>query len=260
MSYRGVVIDLDGTVYRGRDALPGAADAVRRFRDAGLDVLFLSNNPTKTRSAYVDRLAGMDIPAAESEILSAGTATTAYLRDEHADDAVFPIASPGLREQLDAAGLDLVADPAAAEVVVASWKRDFDYDDMCDAIEALDPATAFVGSDPDVRIPTGEGREVPGSGAIIGSVSVVAERDPDVVLGKPDPRTTEMALDRLGVPAEECLLVGDNLDTDIAMGEAAGMTTVLVLTGASSAADVPDADATPDHVRGSLADVPDLLD
>jgi 4-nitrophenyl phosphatase len=259
MDFSAAIVDLDGTVYRGRDPLPGAARAIERFRDFGLDLLFLSNNPTKSRAAYVDRLAGMDIPADESEVLSAGTVTTAYLRDEHAEDAVFPIASPGLRDQLETGGLALVDDPTAAEVVVASWKRDFDYDDMCDAIVALDGDTPFVGSDPDVLIPTGEGESVPGSGAIIGSVSVVAGRDPDIVLGKPAGRTTEMALDRLGVPASECLLVGDNLETDIAMGEAAGMTTVLVLTGASTRADIADADATPDHVLDSLAAVPDVL-
>lgn len=259
MEFSAAIVDLDGTIYRGGDPLPDVARTIERFRDAGLDVLFLSNNPTKTRAAYVDRLARMDIPARESEILSAGTVTTAYLRDEHGDDAIFPIASPGLRDQLETGGLDLVDDPAAADAVVASWKRDFDYDDMCDAIVALDDDTPFVGSDPDVLIPTGDGESVPGSGAIIGSVSVVAKRDPDVVLGKPAARTTEMALDRLGVPAEECLLVGDNLETDIAMGEAAGMTTVLVLTGASTRADIADADATPDHVLDSLAAVPDAL-
>jgi 4-nitrophenyl phosphatase len=259
MEFSAAIVDLDGTVYRGGDPLPGAARTVERFRDAGLDVLFLSNNPTKSRTAYVDRLAGMDIPADESEILSAGTVTTAYLRDEHAEDAVFPIASPGLRDQLEAGGLDLVDEPAAAEVLLASWKRDFDYDDMCDAIAALDGDTPFVGSDPDVLIPTGEGESVPGSGAIIGAVSVVAKRDPDIVLGKPAARTTEMALDRLGAHAGECLLVGDNLETDIAMGEAADMTTALVLTGASSRADIADADATPDHVLDSLSAVPDAL-
>jgi 4-nitrophenyl phosphatase len=259
MDFSAAVVDLDGTVYRGGDPLPGAPATIERFRDAGLDPLFLSNNPTKTREAYVDRLAGMDIPAEASEILSAGTVTRAYLQDEHAEDAVFPIASPGLRDQLSAGGLTLVDDPAVAEVLVASWKRDFDYDDMCDALVALDDDTAFVGSDPDIRIPTGEGRAVPGSGAIIGSVEVVADREPDIVLGKPAARTTEMALDRLGAPAEECLLVGDNLRTDIAMGEAAGMTTVLVLTGASSRADIAAADVTPDHVLDSLAAVPDAL-
>jgi len=259
MDVSAAIVDLDGTVYRGGDPVPGAPEAVAALRAAGLDLLFLSNNPTKTPAAYVDRLAGMDIDAEESEILSAGAVTTAYLRDEHGDDAVFPIASPGLREQLEAGGLRLVDDPAAAEVVVASWKRDFDYDDMCDALVALDDDTAFVGSDPDRTIPTGEGRAVPGSGAIIGSVGVVTDRDPDVVLGKPADLTTEMALDRLGVPAGECLLVGDNLDTDIAMGERAGTTTVLVLSGASTRADAEAAQVTPDHVLDSLAAVPAAL-
>jgi 4-nitrophenyl phosphatase len=259
MDFSAAIVDLDGTVYRGGDAVPGAPEAVAALRDAGLDPLFLSNNPTKTPAAYVERLAGMDIAADESEVLSAGAVTTAYLQDEHGDDAVFPIASPGLREQLDDGGLSLVDDPTGAEVVVASWKRDFDYDDMRDALVALDDDTAFIGSDPDRTIPTGDGMAVPGSGAIIGSVGVVTDRDPDIVLGKPADRTTGMALDRLGVPAGECLLVGDNLDTDIAMGENAGMETVLVLSGASTRADIEAADATPDHVMDALSAVPDAL-
>lgn len=260
MDYRGAVIDLDGTVYRGQEPLPGAPAAVDALRAAGLFLLFLSNNPTKTRTAYVDRLGGMGIETDASEILSAGTVTTEFLAAEHADDELFVIGSDGLREQLAAAGLHEIDDPAAAEVLVVSWDVEFDYHDMTAGYRALaDGETAFVGSDPDRVVPTGDGEMIPGSGAIINAVAGVAEREPDRVLGKPSPEAIDAAETALGIPPEDCVLVGDRLDTDIAMGERAGMTTVLVLTGVTTRDDVEAADVSPDYVCESLADVPALL-
>jgi 4-nitrophenyl phosphatase len=261
MTYRGVVLDLDGTVYRGNELLPGAAETVQAIRDRDISLCCCSNNPTKTRAEYVDRLAGMGVEIDEREVLSAGTVTRDYLVDEHAGDDCFLIGSPGLRDQLVDAGLPLTDDPADADVVVASWDREFGYDDMTDGLRALaDPTTAFVGSDPDRTVPASGGRSVPGSGAIIGAVAAVADRDPDRVMGKPSPEAIDAVGDALGVSPGECLLVGDRLDTDIAMGERAGMTTALVLTGAADRDDVADADVTPDHVLDDIGAVPALLD
>jgi ribonucleotide monophosphatase NagD (HAD superfamily) len=154
----------------------------------------------------------------------------------------------------------LIDDPTAAGVLVASWDREFDYDDMTDGLRGLaDPTTTFVGSDPDRTVPASGGRSVPGSGAIIGAVAAVADRDPDRVMGKPSPEAIDAVRDALGVSPGECLLVGDRLDTDIAMGERAGMTTALVLTGAADRDDVADADVTPDHVLDGIGDVVELL-
>jgi len=258
MAPSGVVLDLDGTIYRGSELLPGAQEMIDQFRERGLDLLFLSNNPTKTRAAYVDRLARMGIEITESEVLSAGTVTTQYLVDHHAHDDVFLVGSEGLEEQLVAADLSLTTDPDETDILVASWDNEFDYGDMRDALWALDDGTAFVGSDPDRTVPAGDDRMTPGSGAIIGAVEGTTGRKADVVLGKPSEQAIRMTRDALGVPLSECVLVGDRLNTDIAMGERAGMTTVLVLTGVSDRADAA-ADVTPDHVVESLADVPALF-
>jgi HAD superfamily hydrolase (TIGR01450 family) len=261
MSYRGAILDLDGTVYRGDAALPGARDAVSALREAGLSVLFASNNPTKSDGAYVDRLNEMGFSVDASEVLSAGTVTTEYLLEHHAGAAVYLVGSPGLREQFVAAGVHLVDDATAADVFVASWDRDFGYGDLTAGLRALDGSdTAFLGSDPDRTVPTSDDRVVPGSGAIIGAIEAAAGREVDHILGKPSPETIAAATDALGVPAADCLLVGDRLDTDIAMGERAGMTTVLVLSGVTDRATVAASDVRPDHVLDSLADVPALLD
>ncbi|MFB6206577.1 MAG: HAD-IIA family hydrolase [Haloglomus sp.] len=261
MDFEGVVLDLDGTVYRGGEPTPGAAETIGRLRERGCRILFCSNNPTKGREAYVERLAGMGITATADEVLSAGTVTTQYLVDHHADDLLYVVGSSGLREQLADAPVDLrtTDDPEAGEVLVVSFYRGFDYDTLREAYYAGRDGCPFVGSDPDVVVPTEE-RMVPGSGAIIGSVASILEREPDHVLGKPSAEAVEMAREALGVPPNRCLMVGDRLDTDIAFGERAGMTTALVRTGVNGDADVAEHDVTPDHVLDSIADVERLFE
>jgi 4-nitrophenyl phosphatase len=257
MSYRGVVLDVDGTVLRGDDLLPGADAGLARIEEAGLRRLFVSNNPTKRPPAYAARLRDAGVDADAAEILTAGTATTAYLREEHADDAVYVVGEPALVDQLRDAGLTVVADPTRAEVVVASIDRSFDYDRLRETYVALSSGAAFVGPDPDMVIPAAGG-DLPGSGAIINAVGGVAGRDPDAMLGKPSERTLRLVLDRLDLPPEDCVVVGDRLDTDIELGERGGMTTVLVRTGVD--ADPAESDIDPDYVVDSLADIGRVLD
>jgi len=256
---RGVVVDLDGTVYRGDGVLPGAAEALAALRERGVAVCFCSNNPTKTPAEYVDRLGGMGIEADESEILPASTVTRDYLRDHHPADPTCLLGSDSLGDYLRDSGQRLVDDPREASVFVASWDERFDYGDMSEALAGVDDETTFLGTDPDRTIPTADGL-VPGSGAVIGAVARTVGREPDRVLGKPSPEAAEDALARLGVPAEDCLVVGDRLDTDLRMGTDHGMATALVLTGVSTRADAAGSAVAPDAVLDSIADLPALLE
>ncbi|GAA0656437.1 HAD-IIA family hydrolase [Salarchaeum japonicum] len=256
---RGVVVDLDGTVLSGDSLLDGAADALAAVRDAGRGVLFLTNNPTRPPAEYAQRLTGLGVDARPEEVLTATSATIDYLREHHADESVFAIAEASVTDQLRDAGVSLVADARRADTVVVGYDREFAYDDMVAALRAFDAgADALVGTDPDITVPTPDG-PVPGSGAIIDAVANVVERDPDAVLGKPSDVTARLALDRLDLPAAECVLVGDRLDTDIAMGNRVGMTTVLVRTGVTDDETLAASPVQPDYVRDSLADARDLL-
>lgn len=259
MTYRGAVIDLDGTIYRGTEALPGAREAITTLRERGVSLLFFSNNPTKTPAEYVDRLADLGIDARPEEIVSAASVTTSYLAREHDDDRLFVVGSSGLYAQLEDAGLVLTDEVGAADVLVASYDRTFDYDRLTEALWVLDGGAAFVGTDPDVTVPQGDGPMVPGSGAIIGAIAGVAGRDPEIVVGKPSTEAIETAIDALDVPPEECLVIGDRLHTDIELGTRAGMTTALVLTGVTSRATLADAEPTPDYVLESIGEVESIL-
>jgi 4-nitrophenyl phosphatase len=256
---RGAILDLDGTVYRSGAAIPGAPEAVERLRERGVRVLFCSNNPTETPGGYADRLGGMGIEAAPETILPASTVIRDYLRDHHPDAATCLIGADPLREYLDAAGQRLVDDPDRASVFVVSWDETFDYETMCAALRGIDDDTAFLGTDPDRTVPTDDG-VMPGSGAVIGAVARTVGREPDRVLGKPADETARVAFDRLGVGPEECLVVGDRLDTDLAMGARHGATTVLVRTGVTGDDDVADSEVDPDYVLDSIADLDRVLD
>lgn len=260
MEYEGVVVDLDGTVYRGDAVLDGAREALATLRERGLGVLFVTNNPTRSPAGYVEKLAGLGIEADEREVVSAGTVTATYLADEHPGAATFVVGSDGLHDQLATADVVVTEAHDDADIVVTSHSYGFDYRDLTEAMWALDGAASFYGTDPDLTYPDSDGREYPGSGAITRAVAEVAEREPDRVLGKPSDVMVDLVADRLGLPPERLLVVGDGLDTDVAMGQRAGMGTVLVLTGRSDRSDVERVGVRPDHIVDSLGAVPELLE
>lgn len=260
MTVRGAIIDLDGTVYRGGELLDGSKAGIERLRNAGLDILFFSNNPLKDGEAYVERLSNLGLDVSPGEACSAGVVTTEYLRENHAEDRIFCIGEQGLREQFRDARLTLIEEPERADVLVASWTPGFDYEDMRDALDAVDEETVFLGTDPDRTFPMENDTLVPGSGSIIGSVAAVVGRDPDAILGKPSEAALSAAIERLGVDPGSCLIVGDRLDTDLRMGDRAGMTTVLVLTGVSDRGAVEQSDIDPDYVIDGLGEIGAVLD
>ncbi|SFG09946.1 4-nitrophenyl phosphatase [Halopelagius inordinatus] len=260
MNYRGAILDVDGTVVRGDEPIAGAGDGLSAIESAGLGRVFVSNNPTKRPTAYEERFARAGFEVDETEVVTAGTVTARYFAEERPDAAVYVVGEGGLVEILDEAGVSVVEDADDADVYLVSIDRSFDYDTLCDALDILaDDGVAFVGTDPDMVIPGAE-RDVPGSGAVINAVAGVSEREPDAVLGKPSETARTMALERLGTDPEETVVVGDRLDTDIALGERFGMTTVLVRTGITDEETLSRSSIEPDYVLDSLGDIGRVLD
>ncbi|USZ69811.1 HAD-IIA family hydrolase (plasmid) [Halorussus salilacus] len=266
-TYAGALVDLDGTVYRGDELLPGVEDGVAALRQR-MPVLFLSNKAVERRADYAETLTGMGIPTAVDEVLNSATVTADYLAREFPDGAALVVGEAPLVAEIRAAGVAVTDSPADADVVVASMDRAFDYETLTDALRALDPEaegdgrredeTAFVATNPDRTCPVASG-EIPDAAGMIGAIEGVTGREVDRVLGKPSETTVAAATAALDAPASECLMVGDRLETDIAMGERAGMTTVLVLTGVTDRDEIERSAVSPDHVVDSLADIGELL-
>ncbi len=258
MTAGGAIVDLDGTVYRGPNPIPGADRGVRTLCEADRDVAFVTNSAIGRPSDYVDKLERAGIPCVSGDVITSGMVTVDYLRLRHPDSRAFVVGEDPLRAELRDADLVVTDDPAAADVVVASLDRSLDYGTLEDLLVALTDETPYVATNPDATCPVADG-EIPGAGATIGAIEGLTGRRPDAVMGKPSPVITTVATRRLGHDPADCLLVGDRLDTDVEMGRRAGMETVLVLTGVTDRDDLAESSVEPDHVIDSLADVREVV-
>jgi HAD superfamily hydrolase (TIGR01450 family) len=254
-AFDGIVCDLDGVVYRGDQALPGAADAVTRLRSNGVRLLFCTNNSYPTVQSYVAKLGGFGIDVSPDDLLTSATVAAELLAGEtFGGRPAFVVGGPGLRAALESVGMKLlgVDEAAGAEVVVVGIDPEFDYRAMEAAARAVRAGARFVATNDDATYPVAEGFR-PGAGAILASIEVASGVAAEV-MGKPHAPMMEAAARRLA-GCERIAIVGDRPETDLAGGRSRGWTTVLVLTGVTSPADVENVEPKPDLVLASLADL-----
>ena len=253
--YQGYVLDLDGTVYLGDKLIPGAAETIAWVRRHGRRVVFLSNKPLEPRSHYAAKLTRLGIPAAPDDVINSTQSLLHYMRREHPHAHVWVVGEPLLLEEFHEAGFVIVDDPSAIEVVVAAFDRTLDYAKLNTAHQALVRGARFYATNADRTCPI-EGGEIPDCAGVIAFLEATTGRQVEMVAGKPSPHILQAALGRLGVPREACLMVGDRLATDMAMGRENGVDTALVLSGVTDRAALAASDIQPAHVLASIADLP----
>ena len=246
---RALLIDLDGVIYRGDTALPCAREFFAHLRARAIPFVLLTNNATLTARQFQAKLRRMDIRVRVQELLTSAEATALHLVDTaEAGARVLVVGENGLRQAVARAGFTLAE--SRADYVVAGLDRRVTYQRLAAACLAVSQGATFIGTNPDVALPVEQGL-LPGAGAIQAVISTCTGKRP-FIIGKPAPTMLEQALKRVGVTAADAAMVGDNLATDMPGGRAVGMTTVLVLTGVSSAADVETARERPDRVYPDL--------
>ncbi|HLQ56470.1 MAG TPA: HAD-IIA family hydrolase [Streptosporangiaceae bacterium] len=246
--FAGYALDLDGTVYLGDALLPGAAETVARIRQSGSRLVFLTNNPLRSAASYAQRLSRLGIPAAGADVLTPLGVLTSYLRRRHAGAAVLTVAEPLVDETLAAAGITVTSEPAAAGVVVVSFDRTFSYAKLLLAYRAVRHFGAvIVATNPDPFCPTPDGGW-PDCAAMLAAVEVCTQARAEAVMGKPGEHMAAELLRRLGAPPGGTAIVGDRLSTDVSMSGSLGMTSVLVLSGATTPDELAGSPVRPDYV------------
>lgn len=246
--FDGYALDLDGTIYLGEELLPGAADTVARIRRSGSRLVFLTNNPLRTAASYAERLTGLGIPAAESDVVTPLSVLVSYLRRRHAGAAVLTIAEPLVDATLTAAGITVTTEPSAAGVVVVSFDRTFSYDKLLAAFRAVKHAGAvIVATNPDPFCPTPDGGW-PDCASMLAAVEACTETRAEAMMGKPSDHMAAELLRRLEAPPSRTAIVGDRLLTDVRMGQSLGLASVLVLSGATTPRDLATSTFQPDYV------------
>jgi 4-nitrophenyl phosphatase len=258
--YGAYVFDLDGTIYLGEELLPGAKRLVEGLRGLDVAVRFLSNNPTKDPEQYATKLRRLGLPTPIKEIVNTVVTMTRWLQDNAPDAVVYPISEPPLVRALEAAGIRMSSDPAAIDIVIASYDRSFTYEKLQTAFDALwyHKRARLVATNPDRFCPFPGGRGEPDCAAIIAAIEACTGVRCEVNTGKPNPVMLEASLAGTGVGPRDCIMVGDRLGTDIQMAQLTGAASALVLTGEATADDVA-AMAEPDRPDFVLDRVDRLL-
>ncbi|HVL52719.1 MAG TPA: HAD-IIA family hydrolase [Vitreimonas sp.] len=252
--YAGYVFDLDGTLYLGEDLLPGARETVATLREQGSRVAFLTNKPLELPAAYAAKLTELGIPARPDDVVSSTDALLRYLRLHAPGARIFPVAEPLVADLLEADGHTITDDPSRIQIVVVSFDRTFDYQKLLVAYRAVRLGARLIATNPDPYCPTPDGG-LPDCAAILAAIETASGGRAEAVVGKPSGHMAEAVLARLGLPAGETLLVGDRLLTDVRMAQVAGMSSALVLSGATTRADVDASPVQPDFVISSVADL-----
>jgi NagD protein len=251
-AYDGYALDLDGTVYLGDDLLPGAGEAIAALRARGARVVFVTNKPLETAADYAAKLTRLGVPARPGDVVTAVDALVRYLAAHHPGRRALLVAEHVVADRLRAEGIPLSAGPEDADVVVVSFDRTFDYAKLHAAYRAVrERGAAIVATNPDPYCPTPDGG-LPDCAAMLAAVEACTGARAEAIVGKPSEHMASAFLDRLGVAPARAAVVGDRLMTDVAMGHAVGAAGILVLSGATSVADVEGAGIRPDHVVAGI--------
>jgi glycerol 3-phosphatase-2 len=250
--YDQLILDLDGCVYVGDQATPGAAEAVAALREAGKRVAFATNDPRHAGEEYVTRLWGLGIQASLADVVTVGGAVQHLLAETRPGRTAYVIGTEAMQRHVADAGLRLLngTDLASrAEVVLVAGTEDLVYDDLKNATLAVSRGADFLATGRDPTYPQPDGYW-PGTGAVLAAVEYASGRKASIV-GKPEPQLFLTAVDRLG--PGRTLVVGDRLDSDVAAAARAALDAALVLTGQTRREDLDGADPQPVAVADSLA-------
>jgi 4-nitrophenyl phosphatase len=256
---KAVVFDYDGVLAHGKRQVEGAAGVVRELRKREVKVFVLTDKSTLTRRQFQLSLRRTGFDFRMDEVLTSPMAVVAYLRMSEFSGSVLVIGEYGLRKEITDAGYRVV-DKAPAGAVVVGMDRRINYQKITQALLAIRGGALFIAANYNPFYPV-EDSVAPGSAAMVGAISAATQKEPDQNLGKPNTLLLESIAEKEGLKPGEMAIVGDSLKTDIALANAFGAYSVLVLTGCDSSKEAVSAEPAmkPKKIIKSLAGLLDLF-
>jgi len=247
--YQLFLIDLDGTIYRGKDTIESGVNFVKRLQEKQLDYIFLTNNTTRTPQMVVDKLAGHGVKTDIQHIYTPCMATSSYILSEKKTAKVYIIGQIGLWKGLLAEDR-IVLDNNNPKYVIVGMDTDLTYKKICIATNAIRKGAEFIGTNSDHVLPSGD-KLLPGNGSQCAMISVASDQQP-FFIGKPSAVIVNYALKKIKKNIEESLIVGDNYETDIMAGINCGMDSLLTLTGVTTKKQLAEEKIQPTYVLNNL--------
>lgn len=258
-SYRAILADLDGTVNRGSLLMPGAEEVYRNLSRKGIRWIFVSNSATRLAVDLATKIRKLGLAVTPDQVVNSALALIHVVERGYRGTRIMVIGEPRLAEGVAAAGAVVTENPEETEIVAVGLDTGFTYEKLTRAHQAIQKGAKFWATNLDATFPSSKGF-LPGAGSVVASISTAAGRPPDRVFGKPFPDMANLALEILGLPPRDCLMVGDRIDTDLLFAKNAGMDSALVLTGASRREDLEHAPHLPQYVFDTIGDIAKLFD
>jgi 4-nitrophenyl phosphatase len=254
MAIRNVIFDMDGVMYVGRTAVPGAAETVAYLRENGVKVFFLTNNAERMKEEFTQKLNSFGIGAKDEEVYSSGYGAARYVKEKFPGKTVFAF-SRGTKAEMQRQGIELDLSEKA-QVVVAGLDLQINYEKLVASFRAIIGGAEFIATNEDMAFPVEDGLK-PGAGLIVAGLAASTGRKP-INVGKPEPYILDTILREHGLSKEETMMVGDRLETDILMAKREGVKSMLVLSGVSCEKDATDKGLVPDYLVESVAAIPEM--
>jgi arabinose operon protein AraL len=265
----GFIFDLDGTIYLGDEALPGAVETILKLRAMDRKILFVTNKPLEPRQNYAHKLTVLGIPTPPEHIITSGFVLGYHLSKTEPDLNYYVIGEDNLKNELRQHGLKIIDElldqdektviqPHNIQAVIVAFDRTLSYRKINTAYQALKQGVRFFATNPDKTCPM-PGGGIPDAGATLAALELLTGRKPEMIAGKPSQWMMQSAMDIMNLPAERCMMTGDRLETDVRMGKEAGMLTAVVLTGTSTREQALSAHPAPDLIFPNLENFFTLL-
>ena len=250
------LLDMDGTFNLGDQLIDGSLYFIETLNEFDINYLFLTNNSSKHRRQYAEKITRLGLPIPEEKVFTSGEATALYLKRETPEASVYVVGTPALEEEFAQHGFQLEQDNPQS--VVLGFDTTVTYEKLwklCDFVRAGLP---YIATHPDFNCPTETGF-MPDIGAVIAFVRASTGREPDLVVGKPNRMIVDAVAQKLDLKIEEMAMVGDRLYTDIALGQTSGIITCLGLSGETRPEDLTDSPYRPTYTFENLAAIADWL-
>ena len=253
---RGLLLDMDGTVYLGQKLIEGSDTFLKKAEQTGRKILFVTNNSSHNAAYYIEKLGRMGILAQKEQVLTSGQAAADFLHREQPNKRVWVLGNEYLLEELREQGIHVVNDHP--DVLLAGYDTSLTYRKLCDFCDYVRDGLPYFATHPDYNCPV-EGGFEPDLGSLMALVEASTGRKADRIIGKPEAGMALAAQHRLQMQPSELAMCGDRLYTDIAFGKRNGMTSILVLSGEAKREDIPSAEYPPDYTVQNLADLTEYL-
>jgi len=250
------LLDMDGTIYLDDELFDGSLDFINTLIQKNKKYIFLTNNSSKSKIDYLNKLKKLNIPVTIENIFTSGMAMGIYLNTYYPNKKIYLVGTKALHEELENYNINITDNNP--DIVVVGFDRELTYEKLEKACEFLDNGAIFLATNIDYVCPIKNKRYIPDCGSICKMITNATGKEPKFI-GKPDPTMILLLADKYNIPTNRITMIGDRVYTDIACGYNAKSNTICVLSGESTLETIEKEKIKPDYIFNSVKDIIDLI-